>query len=420
MGRLEENSWDSTRMLVLKVTDKLSNLVASGLTCWAVLPSPTIYLGFEIRCRYTSQAGIELVIPPALVSQLLWLQVCTAMPSFPDYFLKPLIKNVSSCAMTQLVEDLPRKGQCRHCPQTPSHALQISCSLLSSVGTGVVSWYDILSVMITGLHWGVTKGWVIMRYSGCDWRSFLFTRSLGTESQAWTLALLCWGLVISCSLRSPKWEKVLEGERTWGSNPCVPVGLEILLQGLEFWLPVWPGTCSPTFLALTHPLPPPLRMFPHLQNEGVVLDHISGPFKFEKVMILPPSHPLTLPPGLLIASGKMRKNVCSLAPAPNTEWSGSTDHWCQDWGTLFREGETEGKGLKGKCVNALETRQMTMEKRKKESGRRQMHGQGLQRENRSCWDGMDVLATCSQFGWIDFKLLASEQNDTKRCYSLHV
>lgn len=90
MGRLE-NSWDSTRMLVLKVTDKLSNLVASGLTCWAVLPSPTIYLGFEIRCRYTSQAGIELVIPPALVSQLLWLQVCTAMPSFPDYFLKPLV-----------------------------------------------------------------------------------------------------------------------------------------------------------------------------------------------------------------------------------------------------------------------------------------------------------------------------------------
>lgn len=188
------------------------------------------------------------------------------MPSFPDYFLKTfsLIKNVSSCAITELVEGLPRKGQRRHCPQTPSHALQISCSLLSSVGTGVVSWYDILSVMITGLHWGVTKGWVIMRYSGCDRRSFLFTRSLGTESQAWTLALLCWGLVISCSLWFPKWEKVLEGERTWGSNPCVPVGLEILLQGLEFWLPVWPGTCSPTFLALTHPLPPPLRMFPHL------------------------------------------------------------------------------------------------------------------------------------------------------------
>lgn len=71
------------------------------------------------------------------------------------------------------------------------------------------------------------------------------------------------------------------------------------------------------FLALTHPLPPPLRMFPHLQNEGVVLDRISGPFKFEKVMILPPCHPLTSPLGLLIDSEKMRKNVCSMAPAPN-------------------------------------------------------------------------------------------------------
>lgn len=39
-------------------------------------------------------------------------------------------------------------------------------------------------------------------------------------------------------------------------------------------------------------------MFPHLQNEGVVLDHISGPFTFEKVMILPPSHLFTFPPGL--------------------------------------------------------------------------------------------------------------------------
>lgn len=62
MGRLED-SWDSTHMLVLKVKDRLFNLVASGLTCWAILPSLTIYLGFEIRCRYTSQAGIELVIP---------------------------------------------------------------------------------------------------------------------------------------------------------------------------------------------------------------------------------------------------------------------------------------------------------------------------------------------------------------------
>lgn len=62
-GEVGGDSWDSTHMLVLKVKDRLFNLVASGLTCWAILPSLTIYLGFEIRCRYTSQAGIELVIP---------------------------------------------------------------------------------------------------------------------------------------------------------------------------------------------------------------------------------------------------------------------------------------------------------------------------------------------------------------------
>lgn len=92
MGRLE-NSWDSTCMLVLKVKDRLSNLVASGLTCWAILPSPTIYLGFEIRCRYTSQAGIELVIP------LLWSPNCCdyrCAPPCPAFliiicFLKPLV-----------------------------------------------------------------------------------------------------------------------------------------------------------------------------------------------------------------------------------------------------------------------------------------------------------------------------------------
>lgn len=66
------------------------------------------------------------------------------MPSFPDHYLFfktfSLIKHVCSCAVTQLVECLPGKDQRRHCPQTSSHALQISCSLLSSVGTGVVSW----------------------------------------------------------------------------------------------------------------------------------------------------------------------------------------------------------------------------------------------------------------------------------------
>lgn len=41
-------------------------------------------------------------------------------------------------------------------------------------------------------------------------------------------------------------------------------------------------------------------MSPHLQNEGVVLDRISGPFTFEKVMILLPRHFLTFPAGLLI------------------------------------------------------------------------------------------------------------------------
>ena len=91
MGRLEENSWDSTCMLVLKVKDRLSNLVASGLTCRAVLPSPTIYLGFEIRCRYRSQAGIELVVP------LLWSPNCCdyrcalPCPAFLIFFLKPLV-----------------------------------------------------------------------------------------------------------------------------------------------------------------------------------------------------------------------------------------------------------------------------------------------------------------------------------------
>lgn len=97
-------------------------------------------------------------------------------------------------------------------------------------------------------------------------------------------------------------------------------------------------------------------MFPHLQNEGVVLDHISGPFKFEKVMILPPSHPLTLLPGLLIDSGKMRKNVCSIAPAPTQNGLVLKISGARIEETLFREGETEGKGLKGKCVNALQRR----------------------------------------------------------------
>lgn len=136
-----------------------------------------------------------------------------------------------------------------------------------------------------------------MRYFGCDQWSSLSTRCLGTEMQVQTLLLLGWGLVRSCLLWFLEWKKVMEEERHCGKQSLGPAGLEILLEGLEFRLPVWPGCCSPTFLALTHPLPPPLRMFPHLQNEGVVLDHISSPFMFTKVMILPPRCLLTFPPG---------------------------------------------------------------------------------------------------------------------------
>lgn len=77
-------------------------------------------------------------------------------------------------------------------------------------------------------------------------------------------------------------------------------------------------------------------MFPHLQNEGVVLDHISGPFMLEKVMILPPSHLLTFPPGLLIdreegeCANYLLPQLQTESDPPNRERSspGNQRYWC--------------------------------------------------------------------------------------------
>ena len=122
---------------------------------------------------------------------------------------------------------------------------------------------------------------VIMKHPRWNWGSSMSTGGSGMGSQGRALML---DLGLHLHLSSPvlflEWDSRLgERKELWEAIPGSPVGLEILLQALEFYFPVWPGTCPPlpqptTYSSRMHPLPPPLESVSSSVKVEVALDRI--------------------------------------------------------------------------------------------------------------------------------------------------
>ena len=117
-----------------------------------------------------------------------------------------------------------------------------------------------------------------------------------------------------------------ERKELWEAIPGSLVGLEILLQALEFWFPLWPGTCLPlpqptpySLIRLWCILPSPTQIRFLICESGGCTRSYLRPVWAWKSYDSPPSHPLTFPVGFLIDREKKgRKKRSRESPASSS------------------------------------------------------------------------------------------------------
>ena len=180
-----------------------------------------------------------------------------------------------------------------------------------STGTGVARWPDLqfphnyrIKLRLVIYIWLIAL--VIMKhprwYCGhlCPLEALAWA---ARDRHSWPHAGVLLFLVLYLHLTSTglflEWSSWLrERKELWEAIPGSLVGLEFLLQALEFWFPLWPGTCLPlpqptpySLICLWCILPSPTQIrFLNCKSGGCTRSYL-WPCELEKAMIHLPATP---------------------------------------------------------------------------------------------------------------------------------